>query len=98
MDPGEINRARLKLVPNLVDEDPSIVTPKNTSFVDMPWKEFQKQLQDNREHNKKETHSKSTSTEEDITHTYPEEGSIEDFSLCNWDADTGYQHIKTSAS
>ncbi|CAO3677154.1 unnamed protein product [Umbelopsis ramanniana] len=75
----------LKLVPNLVNEDPSITTPTNTSFMEMPWSDFSKLLaQQNRRasaSSSDETASTSTNSDQDIN----------DDSLGNWDAQIGYQ-------
>ncbi|KAI9287070.1 hypothetical protein BC943DRAFT_270092, partial [Umbelopsis sp. AD052] len=87
MDPGHQLLQKLKLVPNLVNEDPSITTPTNTSFMEMPWSDFSKLLaQQNRRasassHNSDETSSTSTNSDQDIN----------DESLGNWDAHIGYQ-------
>ncbi|KAI9311207.1 hypothetical protein BX666DRAFT_1998930 [Dichotomocladium elegans] len=40
MDPGLSLLEHIKSVPNLVHEDPSIVTPQNSAFVDRPWSEL----------------------------------------------------------
>lgn len=39
MDPGLSLLEHIKSVPNLINEDPSIVTPKCVSFSRRPWKE-----------------------------------------------------------
>ncbi|KAI7904054.1 kinase-like domain-containing protein [Cokeromyces recurvatus] len=44
MDPGYKLLQHIKTVPNLINEDPSITTPKNSTFMDMPWSEFSKLL------------------------------------------------------
>ncbi|KAH8556447.1 hypothetical protein BGW37DRAFT_515359 [Umbelopsis sp. PMI_123] len=86
MDPGHQLLQKLKLVPNLVNEDPSIITPTNTSFMDMPWSDFSKLLakQDRR------ASASSNSSAETSPATYDEQD-INDESLGNWDAQIGYQ-------
>ncbi|KAL0091509.1 hypothetical protein J3Q64DRAFT_1724020 [Phycomyces blakesleeanus] len=37
MDPGYSLLQHIKTIPNLINEDPSMVTPENTSFKDVPW-------------------------------------------------------------
>lgn len=97
MDPGHKLLQHLKTVPNLVNEDPSTITPTNTSFVDMPWSDFSKMLADNKLKQRAITRSNQTSAT-DYTHTVPEKGSVEDFSLGNWDATTGYQDVEHAKS
>lgn len=89
MDPGHKFLQNLKTVPNLVNEDPSITTPQNTAFVDRPWSEVNKAIEEQRKH--VATLAKSTLTE------VPESPS-ERISLGNWDASTGYQDIEHSSS
>ncbi|KAG1447187.1 hypothetical protein G6F56_009338 [Rhizopus delemar] len=78
MDPGYKLLQHIKTVPNLINEDPSITTPKNSSFMDMPWSEFSQLL-------KRRTSSSSTGSESS------QEKTVEDFTLGNWDSMTGYQ-------
>ncbi|KAL9547442.1 hypothetical protein PS6_007140 [Mucor atramentarius] len=73
MDPGQELLQHLKTVPNLVSEEPSTITPSNTSFVDVPWK------------------NATPTAEDDHSPIKKDEGSVEDFTLGNWDAATGYQ-------
>ncbi|KAG2230360.1 hypothetical protein BDF21DRAFT_426488 [Thamnidium elegans] len=98
MDPGHKLMQHLKTVPNLVNEDPSTITPSNTSFVDIPWSDFSKMLANNRkasaEKPKESATSVSKGQETDYTFTSPEKGSVEDFSLGNWDSSTGYQDVE----
>lgn len=91
MDPGYKYMQQLKTVPNLVSEEPSTITPKNTSFVDVPWSDFTKQLAQKRENtNKKFTGSKGPLDEHNVP---PEDDTVEDFNIGNWDASTGYQDL-----
>lgn len=97
MDPGHKLMQHLKTVPNLVDEDPSITTPSNTSFMDIPWADFSKLLAKSRKDNAEKCKESATPVSKeaaDFTFTRPEKGSVEDFSLGNWDASTGYQDTK----
>lgn len=102
MDPGHKLLQHLKTVPNLVNEDPSTITPKNTSFVDVPWSEFSDMLAQKRKANTEKSKSVKVNHTSDVDYTFtvPEKGSVEDFSLGNWDAATGYQdredHTKSS--
>lgn len=105
MDPGQKLLQHLKTVPNLVNEDPSTITPTNTSFVDMPWSDFSKMLsekQKRQNHQRMTTSSSSSSAQTsdttDYARTVPEKGSVEDFSLGNWDASTGYQDVEHAKS
>lgn len=82
MDPGYTLLQHIKTIPNLINEDPSITTPKNSSFMDMPWSEFSKLLSNNR---RSSASASSTSSESTI------DDSPENFSLGNWDSTTGYQ-------
>lgn len=82
MDPGFKLLQHIKTIPNLINEDPSITTPKNSSFMDMPWSEFSKLLKNNTDR-RSSTSASSTASSED------EEP--ENFSLGNWDSMTGYQ-------
>jgi hypothetical protein len=84
MDPGYKLLQHIKTVPNLINEDPSITTPKNSSFMDMPWSEFSKLL----DTNKRRASSSSSSTTETSSAAAEEP---ENFSLGNWDSMTGYQ-------
>jgi hypothetical protein len=103
MDPGQNLLNHLKTVPNLVNEDPSTITPTNTSFVDVPWSDFSKMLAQKRKSNAEKCKESATPLQDDtdFTYTRPEKGSVEDFTLGNWDAATGYQdveHRKTTSS
>lgn len=82
MDPGYTLLQHIKTVPNLINEDPSITTPKNSSFMDMPWSEFSKLLNNKR----RSSASASSTSSESSTDETPE-----NFSLGNWDSMTGYQ-------
>lgn len=45
MDPGIKLLRQLKTVPNLISEDPSVVTPESQkSFMDLPWESFSRLL------------------------------------------------------
>ncbi|KAL0087978.1 hypothetical protein J3Q64DRAFT_1735483 [Phycomyces blakesleeanus] len=82
MDPGYALLQHIKTVPNLINEDPSITTPKNSSFMDMPWSELSKLISQQRR-----------SSESSIASSSTQDSTIEkeDFSLGNWDSMTGYQ-------
>lgn len=107
MDPGQKLLQHLKTVPNLVNEDPSTITPTNTSFVDMPWSDFSKMLAEKQKQNHQRmttckraaaSSSSAQTSDVDYTRTVPEKGSVEDFSLGNWDASTGYQDVEHAKS
>jgi hypothetical protein len=83
MDPGYTLLQHIKTVPNLINEDPSITTPKNSSFMDMPWSEFSKLLATKERRSSTSASSTSSASTEDST--------PENFSLGNWDSMTGYQ-------
>jgi hypothetical protein len=87
MDPGYKLLQHIKTVPNLINEDPSITTPKNSSFIDLPWSEFSKLLK----------HPTSSSTSIASSNTSSNQSSDneeeENLSLGNWDSMTGYQDI-----
>ncbi|KAI8647860.1 hypothetical protein BD408DRAFT_407912 [Parasitella parasitica] len=85
MDPGYKLLQHIKTVPNLINEDPSITTPKNSSFMDMPWSEFSKLLSTNK---RRSSASASSIISEESTDSTDDK---EDFSLGNWDSMTGYQ-------
>ncbi|KAI9029057.1 hypothetical protein CLU79DRAFT_737323 [Phycomyces nitens] len=84
MDPGYALLQHIKTVPNLINEDPSITTPKNSSFMDMPWSELSKLI------------SQRRSSESSIVSASTQESTVEaeDFSLGNWDSMTGYQDAR----
>lgn len=90
MDPGYKLLQHIKTVPNLINEDPSITTPKNSSFMEMPWSEFSKLLSNN---NKRRASSSSSTTDASSASSTPatNEEEPENFSLGNWDSMTGYQ-------
>lgn len=92
MDPGQELLQHLKTVPNLVSEEPSTITPSNTSFVDVPWSDFSKMLASKSESTAQKLKENATPTaEDDHSPIKKDEGSVEDFTLGNWDAATGYQ-------
>ncbi|KAI7870095.1 uncharacterized protein EV154DRAFT_530227 [Mucor mucedo] len=82
MDPGYTLLQHIKTVPNLINEDPSITTPKNSSFMDMPWSEFSKLLNNKRRSSASASSTSSQSSSDETP---------ENFSLGNWDSMTGYQ-------
>ncbi|KAI9480756.1 MAG: hypothetical protein EXX96DRAFT_564064 [Benjaminiella poitrasii] len=87
MDPGYKLLQHIKTVPNLINEDPSITTPKNSTFMDMPWSEFSKLLKSNVRRDSgsvSSVDSGASSPGEDVNNS-------EDVSLSNWDSMTGYQ-------
>ncbi|KAI8147384.1 hypothetical protein BJV82DRAFT_345201 [Fennellomyces sp. T-0311] len=85
MDPGYKLLQHIKTVPNLINEDPSIVTPKNSSFMDLPWSDFSKLLakQDASKARRASTSSIETSTT----------ASSDSQELGNWDYMTGPQDL-----
>ncbi|KAG2182261.1 hypothetical protein INT43_007188 [Umbelopsis isabellina] len=99
MDPGYKLLQKLKQVPNLVNEDPSIITPliltccssiqTNTSFMDMPWSDFSKLLAQQNRRSSSSTSSNASSNE--VSSEEYDEQDINDDTLGNWDAQTGYQ-------
>ncbi|KAI8373777.1 hypothetical protein BD560DRAFT_394358 [Blakeslea trispora] len=91
MDPGHNYIQKLKTVPNLVSEEPSTITPKNTSFVDVPWNDFVELLAQKRKAAVDKCKNNPLPVSEDHSPTQPEKSSIEDFRMGNWDAATGYQ-------
>ncbi|KAF1799462.1 hypothetical protein V8B55DRAFT_1538734 [Mucor lusitanicus] len=92
MDPGQELLQHLKTVPNLVSEEPSTITPSNTSFVDVPWSDFSKMLASKSESTAKKLKENAAPTaQDDHSPISKDEGSVEDFTLGNWDAATGYQ-------
>ncbi|KAI8075831.1 uncharacterized protein B0P05DRAFT_546578 [Gilbertella persicaria] len=91
MDPGQKYVQNLKSVPNLVSEEPSIITPTNTSFVDVPWSDFAKLLAQKRKTTAEKCKNNPLPESEDYSPTQPAKSSIEDFRIGNWDAATGYQ-------
>jgi hypothetical protein len=89
MDPGYKYLQQIKTVPNLVSEEPSTITPKNTSFVDVPWSDFTKLLAQKRESINAQCRQSQQLLDEH--NNPPEKDTVEDFNLGNWDACTGYQ-------
>ncbi|KAG2223217.1 hypothetical protein INT45_006098 [Circinella minor] len=97
MDPGQSHLERVKKVPNLIDEDPSICTPaQQKGYMDMPWKDFAAMMQrKSKEHAEKDFESLS-SKRKDSTNTSRsssgtpavEEGHENEGA---WDSETGYQ-------
>jgi hypothetical protein len=81
MDPGHKLLQHIKTIPNLINEDPSITTPKNSTFTDLPWSEFSKLLK-----NSTDRRASAVSTSSSV-----DEKEQENFSLGNWDSMTGYQ-------
>ncbi|ORZ25050.1 hypothetical protein BCR42DRAFT_430703 [Absidia repens] len=89
MDPGHKLLEHIKTIPNLIDEDPSITTPKNTSFMDLSWAQLSALL------NQKQSKPTTGSKYDDSTMS----DSIEDDESANdslWDANTGYQFLDKS--
>ncbi|KAI8379457.1 uncharacterized protein BYT42DRAFT_568877 [Radiomyces spectabilis] len=85
MDPGYKLLQHIKTVPNLINEDPSITTPKNSSFMDLPWSQFSTLL------NRRSSDSSASVVSGSSTPSLSEDESVEDVSLGNWDSMTGYQ-------
>ncbi|KAI9475906.1 MAG: hypothetical protein EXX96DRAFT_575097 [Benjaminiella poitrasii] len=90
MDPGKEVLKNLDKTPNLVSEEPSDSTPPNTSYMDMPQKDFSNMLDKQRKVTAEKCSKQETSSE-DFTRTQPEKGSVEDFTIADWDASTNYQ-------
>lgn len=84
MDPGYKLLQHIKTVPNLINEDPSIVTPKNSSFLDMPWDDLSKLLASRQQESS--THKRRTSNASVETASTSSEAD-----LGNWDSTTGFQ-------
>ncbi|KAI8076763.1 uncharacterized protein BX664DRAFT_343871 [Halteromyces radiatus] len=82
MDPGYKLLEHIKTIPNLINEDPSITTPKNSSFMDLPWSEFSKLLANQKR--------RTSTTSSDSLDSSIEDETVND-SL--WDANTGYQFL-----
>ncbi|KAI9274490.1 hypothetical protein BDA99DRAFT_533126 [Phascolomyces articulosus] len=98
MDPGQSHLERLKKVPNLIDEDPSVITPaQQKGYMNMPWKEFSAMMQKNNKENaqkcdkfqnQQKSHTAETSRTTSSSGTPAiEEGENEGA----WDSETGYQ-------
>lgn len=89
MDPGYKYLQRIKTVPNLINEDPSIVTPKNSSFMDLPWSDLSKLVATHDSKGRRasgaSTASSGTDSSSKSTH------GVEHEELGNWDSMTGYQ-------
>lgn len=81
MDPGLSLLQHIKTIPNLINEDPSITTPKNTAFVDRPWSELSKLLADRKEPSSASSSAAST----------PATEHEDDTTMGAWDYMTGYQ-------
>ncbi|KAI8975421.1 hypothetical protein BDF20DRAFT_878576 [Mycotypha africana] len=93
MDPGKKVLDNLDKVPNLVDQEPSIVTPPHTASNDVSWEEYAKTLNDKRNDAIEHTR-KSYAIPDDHSPLKPEHGPMDDFTISNWDANTGYQDTK----
>ncbi|CAO3580201.1 unnamed protein product [Absidia cylindrospora] len=89
MDPGHKLLEHIKTIPNLIDEDPSITTPKNTSFMDLSWAQLSALLNQNQ--CKITTSSKYDGST--VSDSNEDDDSADD-SL--WDANTGYQFLDKS--
>ncbi|KAI7848194.1 hypothetical protein BDC45DRAFT_450623 [Circinella umbellata] len=85
MDPGYKLLQHIKTVPNLINEDPSIVTPKNSSFMDLPWSDFSKLLA------KQDTKMTRRASNASVETTSTSSSTSDNQELGNWDAMTGYQ-------
>jgi hypothetical protein len=83
MDPGYKLLQHIRTVPNLINEDPSITTPKNSSFMDLPWSELSELL-------KQKQRTAGSSSSGSTSEYSSEDESVQD-SL--WDANTGYQYL-----
>lgn len=77
MDPGHGLLQKIKTVPNLINEDPSITTPQNTAYSDRPWSEAIKHV---------ELKKVPAPVSEE-----QQKGQDESTGAGNWDSATGYQ-------
>ncbi|GAB5585555.1 hypothetical protein Unana1_00455 [Umbelopsis nana] len=84
MDPGQKLLEKLKLVPNLVSEDPATTTPTNSSFLDLPFTEFSKLLDQSRASDT--TVSSNTSSTTDLSIA----SDADNATMCSWDYQVGY--------
>ena len=85
MDPGYKLLQHIKTVPNLINEDPSIVTPKNSSFMDLPWSDFSKLLA------KQDTKTARRASNASVETTSTSSSTSDKQEFGNWDAMTGFQ-------
>ncbi|KAL0073804.1 hypothetical protein J3Q64DRAFT_1775012 [Phycomyces blakesleeanus] len=86
MDPGRKNLENLKKSPNLVSEEPSIITPTNqTAIGNLSWKDFKCLLAKRKAEEERvyEANERRKSTHQDIDSTINTDA--------NWDSRTGYQ-------
>ncbi|KAF7724838.1 protein kinase [Apophysomyces ossiformis] len=70
MDPGYSLLQHIKTVPNLISEDPSVATPKNSSFMDLPWSEFSKLLAQKRRPSESSTHTEDSAASSTVTESH----------------------------
>ncbi|CAM0140561.1 hypothetical protein VKS41_006580 [Umbelopsis sp. WA50703] len=87
MDPGNNLLEQLKLVPNLVSEDPATITPTNSSFLDMPYANFSKLLSERRS---SATTIASNESNSDLSTASSQE---QDIGML-WDSQVGYPQNK----
>ncbi|KAI9314551.1 hypothetical protein BX666DRAFT_1862202 [Dichotomocladium elegans] len=92
MDPGYNLLQHIKTIPNLINEDPSIVTPKNTSFMDLPWSDFSKLLSNHKPSQSGDL-SKRRASSSSIETASTVSSSETETELGNWDSMTGYQDL-----
>ncbi|RUS13713.1 hypothetical protein BC938DRAFT_477710 [Jimgerdemannia flammicorona] len=86
MDPGIQLLRHLKTVPNLISEDPAVVTPPaQKSFMDMPWESFSRLLAE-----KKPTGSLASRSQENLSLDSDIEED-DNVLAANWDGMTGAQ-------
>lgn len=96
MDPGESYLKRLKGVPNLIDEDPSIISPsQQKNYLDMSWQEFNNLLKERAEKLQKQQQPEGgkESSSKRRQPSLPENAAISNQREpeANWDSGTGYQ-------
>ena len=104
MDPGQKLLEKLKLVPNLVSEDPATTTPvscesihllfpayilhfniqTNSSFLDLPFTEFSKLLDQSRASDTTVSSNTSSTTDRSIA------SDADNATMCSWDYQVGY--------
>ncbi|KAI9317010.1 hypothetical protein BX666DRAFT_1857703 [Dichotomocladium elegans] len=81
MDPGKSHLDHLKLVPNLVEEDPAAITPvQQKAYMDMPWKDFSAMLQKNKHEAEEAAHKR-----------HSQHVQLSEAEVGGWDSETGYQ-------
>ncbi|KAI9318208.1 hypothetical protein BX666DRAFT_1936010 [Dichotomocladium elegans] len=91
MDPGYKLLQHIKTFPNLINEDPSVVTPKNTSFLDLPWENLSTLLASKQQQIAATTTTTAAAMGRRDSSTSVDSCSSSDKELGNWDSMTGFQ-------